>query len=283
MMIPLRRIVVRTFFALTLASSASGQARKLANTEGLRNETVLAPATLQPVPPEMTQRFQTLHSALQPSVNSWVQQQAQIVAQQSAPNLPALEAAIRGRFTGARAAGPASPKAASGNVPTLGGLQGADIEAVAFIVLMQATQDADQDLKNIMQDVQKHNQQKQALRQLLSGMNQARSQGTSSSPTAPCTIPACQSLVGQIRQFSGTASQLPHPVRMPAANVLTNTDIAQLQQQMQQNLDSLSEMSETESLRLQMAMDRRSKFLETLSNLMKKISDTSSSIVGNLK
>jgi hypothetical protein len=280
MMIPLRRIVVRTFLALTLASSASGQARKLANTEGLRNETVLAQATLQPIPPEMTQRFQTLHSALQPSVNSWVQQQAQMVAQQSAPNLPVLEAAIRSRFSGARAAGPASPNAASGNFPMLGGLQGTDIEALAFIVMMQATQDMDQDLKNIMQDVQKHNQQKQALRQLLDGLNQAKSQGNSNSP---CASPACQSLVGQIRQFSGTASQLPHPVRFPSTDRLTNGDVAQLQQQMQQNLDSLGDMSEMESLRLQMAMDRRSKFLETLSNVMKKLSDTSSSLISNLK
>jgi hypothetical protein len=49
------------------------------------------------------------------------------------------------------------------------------------------------------------------------------------------------------------------------------------------DLDSMSEMGEMESLRLQMAMDRVSKMMSTLSNLLKKISDTSSSIVQNLK
>jgi SMC interacting uncharacterized protein involved in chromosome segregation len=49
------------------------------------------------------------------------------------------------------------------------------------------------------------------------------------------------------------------------------------------DLDSLSELGETESLRLQMAMDRLSKLMSTLSNLLKKISDTSSQIVQNLK
>ena len=49
------------------------------------------------------------------------------------------------------------------------------------------------------------------------------------------------------------------------------------------DLDSLSEMGELDSLRLQMAMDRLSKMMSTLSNLLKKISDTASSITQNIK
>ena len=45
----------------------------------------------------------------------------------------------------------------------------------------------------------------------------------------------------------------------------------------------LGDMSQMESMRLQMVMDRRSKFGESLSNIMKKISDTASQITGNLK
>jgi hypothetical protein len=48
-------------------------------------------------------------------------------------------------------------------------------------------------------------------------------------------------------------------------------------------LDSMSELSEMTSLRLQMVMDRRSKLIATLSNIMKANSDTQGSIVGNLK
>jgi len=48
-------------------------------------------------------------------------------------------------------------------------------------------------------------------------------------------------------------------------------------------LEAMNEMSEELSLRLQMMMDRRSKFIQTLSNMMKKISQTQDSIVGNLK
>ena len=48
-------------------------------------------------------------------------------------------------------------------------------------------------------------------------------------------------------------------------------------------LDSLSEMGEMESLRLQMAMDRMSKLRSTLSNILKKSSKTSSQITQNIK
>ncbi len=43
------------------------------------------------------------------------------------------------------------------------------------------------------------------------------------------------------------------------------------------------EVGNSESLRRQTAMDHRSKFVATLSNMMKKMSDTNSMIVSNLK
>ena len=48
-------------------------------------------------------------------------------------------------------------------------------------------------------------------------------------------------------------------------------------------IDSLAEVSEAESMRLQVAMDRFSKMMTMLSNLLKKSSDTANSITQNLK
>jgi hypothetical protein len=45
----------------------------------------------------------------------------------------------------------------------------------------------------------------------------------------------------------------------------------------------ISDMSQLESMRLQNVMDRRSKFVEVLSNIMKSIGDTANQITGNLK
>jgi hypothetical protein len=66
-------------------------------------------------------------------------------------------------------------------------------------------------------------------------------------------------------------------------SLITQRDIANGLSALKNDLDSLNEMGEMESLRLQMAMERMSKMMSTLSNLMKKISDTASSITSNLK
>ncbi len=48
-------------------------------------------------------------------------------------------------------------------------------------------------------------------------------------------------------------------------------------------LDSLNELSEMTMLRLQKTMDRRSKFISTLSQMMKKTSTTQDTLVQNIK
>jgi hypothetical protein len=79
--------------------------------------------------------------------------------------------------------------------------------------------------------------------------------------------------LGASLQFQRTAPNM----AQGRAQKLAQTDAAQSQ------LDSMSEIGETESLRLQMAMDRLSKMMTTLSNVLKKISDTAQSITQNIK
>lgn len=69
----------------------------------------------------------------------------------------------------------------------------------------------------------------------------------------------------------------------PVAGQPTRAELDASIDQIKNDLDSMSEMGEMESLRLQMAMDRMSKMMSTLSNLLKKISDTQNSIVQNIK
>lgn len=54
-------------------------------------------------------------------------------------------------------------------------------------------------------------------------------------------------------------------------------------QSFKNQLNSLNEMGEMEYLRLQIAMDRMSKLMSTLSNLLKKTSETANNIVQNIK
>ncbi len=54
-------------------------------------------------------------------------------------------------------------------------------------------------------------------------------------------------------------------------------------QELNRRLEALGGMSEMTSMRLQMMMDRRSKFTSTLSNILKKIAATHDGVVSNLK
>lgn len=130
-----------------------------------------------------------------------------------------------------------------------------DIEAIAFLVLMQAAQSAREDLKAIMEHVKAINASKEKLRRLFDKTQTAR-------------------------PFHGTLDF------ESVFEVMATLYAKQLEAEADEllgHLDSLSEMGEMESLRLQMAMDRLSKLMSTLSNLLKKASETSSQITQNLK
>ena len=70
---------------------------------------------------------------------------------------------------------------------------------------------------------------------------------------------------------------------VPAAGGPTREELDRAAADARAELESMSEMGEMDSLRLQMAMDRLSKMMSTLSNLLKKISDTQAGIVQNLR
>ena len=126
-----------------------------------------------------------------------------------------------------------------------------DIEALAFVVMMQASKSAQDDLKAIMEQVKAVNRAKAEMREKVKP-----SKGK------------------EALDFEATFQLI--------ATLYAKQLEAELEQ-IQQDIDSMSEMGEMESLRLQMAMDRMSKMMSTLSNILKKISDTSSQIVQNLK
>ncbi len=57
----------------------------------------------------------------------------------------------------------------------------------------------------------------------------------------------------------------------------------QLEKQKETSRTEVKELGEAQQMRMQLLMDRRSKALETISNIMKKISSTQDSIINNLK
>jgi hypothetical protein len=151
--------------------------------------------------------------------------------------------------------------------PSFSGLPDGDINALAFLVMMEASKSAREDLKSIMSGVKQINDAKASLRRKAQD-----SKATSESPKQT-TVKAAP----EPRQPARASLAPVQPTPIPRA------EFAKKLQSARNDMDSLSEMGEMESLRLQMQMDRMAKSAATISTLMKKQSETSQSITQNLK
>jgi putative addiction module CopG family antidote len=170
-------------------------------------------------------------------------------------------------------------------------LYGSDIESLVFLVMMEATQDADEDLKAIMAEVKAMTAAKSRLRDLISKVR--RDVATNSGCNHDNRKLDFSRGLGSEQAYHRAPMPVADPeaaggVRLEPCDLYRGTigGIAELQailNDLKDRLDSMNEPSEMTSLRLQMMMDRRSKFISTLSNIMKKISATQDTITQNLK
>lgn len=152
----------------------------------------------------------------------------------------------------------------------LGSMNGQDIEAIAFLVLMQASKSAQEDLKAIMAQVKATNEKKEKIRAAEAVLND-RNRTT--------TRVQFDSFKLLLKPQPGVQRVKTTPSNQPVSAI----EIDDMKKQLKDQRDSLAELGEEQQLRLQMAMDRMSKMMSTLSNLLKKISDTQNQIIQNLK
>ncbi len=176
------------------------------------------------------------------------------------------------------------------------GLAAADVSEAAFIVMAMAVEDMDDDIRAVMAEIKATNTAKQKMRDGIKELNGWISQEMSEHPGAedigdetgakrpasPGRRMAFETKTSPVILFEYVKAPAvrPLPPRKPG---LTLSGLKLLLNDLQGTLDGLNEMSEMTSLRLQLTMDRRSKFIETLSNLMKKTSTTQDILVQNIK
>ena len=217
-------------------------------------------AQLQMAPPQMARtqlapvqpvaelsRLEPQMAGLSPGLRSWVSAEARAAIDCDAePDAALIAGHARARLAGQD-------------------FSNADIEALVQLVLMQCAQDADADLRDAMEQVRAANERKAAMRES-AATRKAASKGLPASARAEYAG-AIRPQADQISRVAPTG-----PGISPPAQAASEPD-----------LESMSEMSEMNSLRLQMLMDRRSKAFETLSNVLEKSSDTASTITSNLK
>jgi hypothetical protein len=253
---------------------------------------------------EIVRRYRPVLDSLQPSARSWAQRQARIEAKRPNLDLNALSAAIIARFAGQLPSGGSWQ-------PSAGLVGGGDVADMAVIVILMMVQDGDDDLQEQMQEAQAQMQAKQALRAILSEMQQLQAK-LASEPYCICSPPPCATdneivctcslspLEGETlatcsvpyQVGSSCASDIPIDLNPETtcttpggANTvgITSQQLTAVIAQLQDKLDSDNELSEQTMMQLQMLMDERSKLLQTASEIEKSKSDAEQSMVGNLK
>jgi hypothetical protein len=173
-----------------------------------------------------------------------------------------------------------------------------DIAEAAFIVMIMATKDMDDDIHMIMVEIKAMNAAKQKLRELTKELNGWISQEmskhpgsedidnervagskTTAYPLRRITLETKTSPVLHL-EYVKTPVIPPLPPRNPGLPVSV---LKPLLDDLKGKLDGMNEMSEMTSLRLQMTMERRSKIIQALSNIIKKIGTTQETLVQNIK
>jgi hypothetical protein len=137
---------------------------------------------------------------------------------------------------------------------------GPDIDSLMFLVMTDAANAEEAELKAAISETQSMSKQRDELRKKIAAAGaQAKSTTRPPSVTIATVVPP---------------AYLKAPVPLAA-----DASVAA----MQQRIDELSQMSEMNQLRLQALMDQRTKLLVMLSNLLKSVSTTESGILKNLK
>ena len=202
-------------------------------------------ASEKPIPEQAVALHARLAPALQPAVREWVSAEAKKISKDSKAGEATVKADIQARFAG-------QP------------LADADVEALAFLVMMEATQAARDDLRGILDNVKASSSQKAAQRQAAGTHNKADAAG--------------QGAGQQIAQLAATNLPVRPAVVMAAGHgSQLSANLTPAKQ------DAVTGITDQDMLQLQQAMDRRSQLETMLSNLMKKAADAQSNLVGNLK
>jgi hypothetical protein len=200
----------------------------------------ISPTLLSTFPVAAEARAAQLNAKISPAARAWIQQEAK----RESDSNDISEASARKAISGAGSALDFSKMS---------------IEDAIVMIMMAISNDADNDMKQLLADAKETNTNKKALR------DKANEKKSEVKVTANTNL------------RMGLTTQSPSSF---GANDAAATNQIAVQKE---GLDSIGEQSAPDQLKLQQYVDRRKKANETASNVMKKMSDISSTISGNLK
>jgi hypothetical protein len=167
-------------------------------------------------------------------------------------------------------------------------LKNGDIDALIQLVMMECAKQEEQELRDQMAQMENTLKAKKAMRDALTELKSNRSgiskvrldsfRQMTKVTWKPMTRRDSIHLV-QVKNENTSIKR----VNATTTDLASQADLKSVQDELKGKLDGMNEISDMTSLRLQMMMDRRSKFISTLSNIMKKIDSTEDTLIQNLK
>jgi hypothetical protein len=203
-----------------------------------------------------------LSGKLQPAVRSWIDEQAVALARFGADDV-GIRAAMERRFEGQ-------------------GLADDGRDVLIFLMTTQAVEVSERRVRIFEEHRLAIHLAVAKMRELLPKLQADLRRHAQVHDLAPVPV----EFVGyrqELRSIAELIRRTPSWTTFVDKDMDDMADMRTVENDIKGRLDSMNEMSEMTSLRLQMMMDRRSKFISTLSNIMKKVSTTQETITQNLK
>jgi hypothetical protein len=168
-----------------------------------------------------------------------------------------------------------------------------DIEVIVALVMFELWQSEEEALSELLEEMHRINEAKQRQREHIKSLMKKKRESESTPSDSSIRGPSVKRLKPNPRlgtKVNDTRADYTETQKHPFLSKTAPPpppDTLELPidnlEEHQGKLDSLGEQSEMLSLRLQMTMDRRSKFISTLSNIMKKIATTQDTLIQNIK
>jgi hypothetical protein len=176
---------------------------------------------------------------------------------------------------------------------TFGNLSTVDMDVLVGLTMFEIWQSEEKTLRALLDEMHRMNESKERQRERLESIDrkvmETESTLSGSSHRGPHVRrlkpnPRLDTMTNESRN-DYSEPQKPSSISKtvpPPPPPISDISIDELEE-IKGKLNSLNEQSEILSMKLQMTMDRRSKYISTLSNIMKKIATTQDTIIQNIK
>ncbi len=162
----------------------------------------------------------------------------------------------------------------------LGNLSDVNIDILVALIMFELWQSEEEALGELLEEIRRTNEAKQRQRERLEFLRKKKSKAESTLQGPHLKGPPVRRLKPNPRL--GTKTDETQKQKKISVSDTMDMSIEELQD-VKDKLGTMNEMGEMASLRLQRLMDRRSKFINTLSQMMKKISTTQDTLIQNMK